>query len=143
MKEIKIKYHYDNVQKISKIEQGDWIDLRAAKTYNLYPGKYYSIDLGVSVKLPKGYEAHIVPRSSSFRNWGFLQVNSMAIIDESFCGPNDIWRLPIYATREAVIKCNERICQFRILPKMPDIKLTEIKELYDKDRGGFGTTNKI
>ena len=67
----------------------------------------------------------------------------MAIIDESFCGPNDIWRLPIYATREAVIKCNERICQFRILPKMPDIKLTEIKELYDKDRGGFGTTNKI
>ena len=81
MKEIKIKYHYDNVQKISKIEQGDWIDLRAAKTYNLYPGKYYSIDLGVSMKLPKGYEAHIVPRSSSFRNWGFLQVNSMAIID--------------------------------------------------------------
>ena len=138
--EIKIKYHNPNLEKIRISAVGDWIDLRAAERVELKAGEFRFISLGVSMKLPEGYEAHIAPRSSSFRKWGFLQVNSVGVVDNSYSGNGDIWMLPVYATRDAVIEENDRICQFRIMKRMPSVTFTEVDALDDRDRGGFGST---
>ena len=138
-KKIEIKYHAD-IDRIKNIECGDWIDLRAAEDVYLEPGDFKLISLGVSMKLPKGYEAHIVPRSSTFKNWGIIMTNSVGIIDESYQGDNDIWMMPVYATRKTIIHKNDRICQFRIMKKMPNINFKIVEKLKGKNRGGFGST---
>lgn len=137
--EILVRYHAD-IDPIEKIEQGDWIDLRAAEDVELMPGEYKAISLGVSMQLPKGYEAHIVPRSSTFKHWGILQTNHMGVIDESYCGDNDIWRFPALATRPCLIEKNSRICQFRIVKKMEDVSLKTVDCLNETNRGGFGSS---
>ena len=137
---ILIKYHDNSIDKIEKIEKGDWIDLRAAETVELKAGDFKLISLGISMKLPKGYEAHIVPRSSTFKNWGIIQTNHMGVVDNSYSGDNDIWRFPAYATRDTIINKNDRICQFRIMRKMDDILIVEVDNLDEKGRGGFGST---
>ena len=119
-KKIEIKYHAD-IDRIKSIECGDWIDLRAAEDVYLEPGEFKLINLGVSMKLPKGYEAYVVPRSSTFKNWGIIMTNSVGIIDESYQGDNDIWMMPVYATRKTIIHKNDRICQFRLMKKMNNI----------------------
>ena len=140
---IKIKYHTDEIEKLRYIDgKSDWIDLRSAEDVELKAGEFKLISLGVSMELPKGYEAHIVPRSSTFKTWGILQTNSMAVIDESYCGDNDIWRYPVYATRDAVIYKNDRICQFRIEKHQPTIKFEEVEHLEGEERGGFGSSGK-
>ena len=141
--ELIIKYHNKNIDKIKKTEKGDWIDLRAAETVELKKGDFKLISLGVSIKLPKGYEAHIAPRSSTFKNYGIIQVNSVGVVDESYCGEDDIWKMPVYATRDTVINENERICQFRIMQKMPELEIVETEVLEGESRGGFGSTGKI
>lgn len=147
---IKIKYHADT-EKLKKIEVGDWIDLRAAMDYRLKEGEFQLISLGVSMRLPEGYEAVMVPRSSLFKNYGILQANGMAVIDESYCGDGDIWRFPAYCAKGkhwsgfyyySEIKKGERICQFRIQKKMPEIDFEEVSDLGWPDRGGFGSTGK-
>lgn len=138
---IKIKYHTD-IEKIEMKDGGDWIDLRSAETIHLNKGDFKLISLGVSMQLPKGYEAHIVPRSSTFKNWGVIQTNHQAVIDESYNGDSDVWRYPVYAMRETTINKNDRICQFRIVKKQPSIIFEEVKELGNKNRGGFGSTGK-
>ena len=138
--EIRIKYHEPKLEKLRSITVGDWIDLRSAETVELHAGEFRYISLGVSMKLPEGYEAHIAPRSSSFQKWGFLQVNSVGVVDNSYSGTNDIWKLPVYATRDAVIRLNDRICQFRILQRMSQVTFLEVDELDAQDRGGFGST---
>lgn len=142
MNQILIKYHNPNLVKIEKIEQGDWIDLRAAETVSLHPGEFKMISLGVSIQLPKGFEAHVVPRSSTFKNWGVLQTNSMGIIDESYCGDGDVWKMPVIAMRETTIQENDRICQFRVVRKMEEVELLEVETLENENRGGFGSTGK-
>ncbi|WP_295250373.1 dUTP diphosphatase [Ruminococcus sp.] len=140
MEQIKIKYHNPDLAKIEKIEVGDWIDLRAAENVKLSTGEFKLINLGISMKLPEGYEAHVVPRSSTFKTWGILQANSMGIIDNSYSGTNDIWRFPAYAIRDTEIKVNDRLCQFRIVKKQPQVEFIEVDKLDDTDRGGFGST---
>lgn len=140
METIKIKYHTNEIDKIKEIAIGDWIDLRAAETVLLHKGDFALISLGVSMKLPDGYEAHVVPRSSTFKKWGVLQTNSMGIIDNSYSGTNDIWRFPALAVRDTVINKNDRICQFRIVKRQPTIEFEEIDTLDAVDRGGFGST---
>lgn len=139
--QIKIKYHNKNIDKIKKIAVGDWIDLRAAETVELKEGEYKLISLGVSMQLPKGYEAHVVPRSSTFKNFGIIQTNHHGIIDESYCGDDDVWKFPAYAMKDTMIKENDRICQFRIVEKMPEIEFVEVDKLENENRGGFGSTN--
>ena len=139
--QIKIKYHNKNIDKIKKIAVGDWIDLRAAETVELKKGEYQLISLGVSMQLPKGYEAHVVPRSSTFKNFGVIQTNHHGIIDESYCGDGDIWKFPAYALKDTMIKENDRICQFRIVEKMPEVEFIEVEKLENENRGGFGSTN--
>ena len=140
--EIKIKYHDPELGKVEFIggEKSDWIDLRSAETVNMDEGQFRVISLGVSMKLPEGYEAHVVPRSSTFRRWGILQVNGVGIIDESYCGNNDIWKFPALAMRPTTIHKGDRICQFRIVKKMPEVKFTEVDHMEDEDRGGLGST---
>lgn len=141
-KKISVKYFDNEIEKIEKIEIGDWIDLRATEDVELKAGDYKLIKLGVGMILPKGYEAHVVPRSSTFKNFGVIQTNHCGIIDESYCGDNDQWRFPAYALRDTKINKNDRICQFRIVKKQPKIKLAEVKHLKTNDRGGFGSTGK-
>ena len=137
---LQIKYHNEEIEKIKKIDKGDWIDLRAAEKVELKQGDFALISLGVSMKLPDGYEAHLAPRSSSFKTWGIIQTNSIGVVDNSYSGNNDIWKMPVYATRNTVINVNDRICQFRIMPKMPVLDVEEVDNLEGPDRGGFGST---
>lgn len=137
---INIKYHDNEITKIEKIENGDFIDLRAAETVTLKAGEYKVISLGVSMKLPYGYEAHLVPRSSTFSKWGIIQTNSMGVIDNSYSGDNDIWGMPVLAMRDTTINKNDRICQFRIVKKMEDVQFNEVAFLEGKNRNGFGST---
>ena len=139
---INIVYHDPELQKIDKIDTGDWIDLRAAEDVYMKAGDFRLISLGVSMKLPSGYEAHVVPRSSTFKTWGSLQTNSRGVIGNSYSGTNDIWKFPALATRDVQIKKNDRICQFRIIQKMPYVTMNEVDKLDDTDRGGFGSTGR-
>lgn len=142
MEKILIKYHNPNLTKLENIEgvKSNWIDLRAAETVELKAGEFKLISLGVSMKLPEGYEAHMVPRSSTFKNFGIIQANHKGVIDNSYCGTNDIWKYPAIAMRDTIIKENDRICQFRIIEIQPDIEFEEADELELNDRGGFGST---
>ena len=140
METIKIKYFDKEIDKIQKITIGDWIDLRAAEKVVLKPGDFKLIPLGVGMKLPEGYEAHIVPRSSTYKNFKVIQTNHMAIIDNNFCGENDQWLYPVLAIEPTVIHKNDRICQFRIVKSMPEIEFVEVEHLDDVSRGGFGST---
>jgi len=141
MKNIKIKYFNDQLERLCYIEgKSDWIDLRASEDVELKCGEYKLIPLGVAMELPKGYEAHIVPRSSTFKNFGILQTNSCGVVDCTYCGDEDMWRMPVYAVRDTLIQMNERICQFRIFENQPQIIFDEVKTLENSNRGGFGTT---
>lgn len=140
--EIKVKYHDADIGKIEKIPVGDWIDLRAAETVYMDAGDFKVISLGISMKLPEGYEAHVLPRSSTFKKWGIIMTNSMGVIDESYCGNNDVWGFPALAMRPTTIYKGDRICQFRIMKKMPEVTFTEVNNMEDADRGGFGSTGK-
>ena len=137
---IKVKYHNKNIDKIEKIKQGDWIDLRSAETVFIKQGDFKLISLGISMQLPDGYEAHVAPRSSTFKKWGVIQTNSFGVIDESYAGNNDVWMMPVIAMRDTTINENDRICQFRIVKKMPMVKIIEVDNLENEDRGGFGST---
>ena len=138
--QIKIKYFTDQIDKLAKITQGDWIDLRSAETITLKAGDFKLIPLGVAMQLPAGYEAHIAPRSSSFKNWGILQTNSIGIIDNSYCGDNDQWLMSVYATRDTIINQNDRICQFRIVKNQEPVEFITVEHLDNSDRGGYGST---
>lgn len=139
MLNIKIKYFTD-IEKIKPIEKGDWIDLRAAETVELKKGEFKLIPLGIGMELPEGYEAHVVPRSSTYKNFKIIETNSMGIIDNSYCGDNDQWFFPAYALEDTIINKNDRICQFRIVEKQPKINFEEVNELKNPDRGGHGST---
>lgn len=138
---IKIKYFDKDLEKLTYIDgKSDWIDLRASEDVELKAGDFKLIPLGVAMELPKGYEANIVPRSSTFRTWGIIQTNHFAVIDETYCGDNDMWRYPVYATKDTVIHKGDRICQFRINEHQPAFDFVEVQSLGNVDRDGFGSS---
>ena len=139
MKKIKIKY-FSDIEKIKKVNNSDWIDLRSAIDVELKANEFKLIPLGIGMKLPKGYEAHVVPRSSTFKNFGIIQTNHQGVIDESYCGNNDQWYFPAYALRDTKICKNDRICQFRIMKKQPSVQFDEVGMLDNNDRGGIGSS---
>lgn len=143
MEQIKIKYFTDKIDKLEYIDgKSDWIDLRASEEVTLKKGEFKLIPLGVAMELPKGYEAHIVPRSSTYKNFGLIQANHCGIVDGSYCGDNDMWRMPVIAMRDTTIHVNDRICQFRIMKNQPRICFEQVDHLEGTDRGGFGSTGK-
>lgn len=139
-KKITILYHKNQMSRIEKISKGDWIDLRLAETVTLKKGEYQLLSLGVSIKLPKGYEALVAPRSSTFKNYGIIMANSIGIIDETYCGTNDIWKFPALATRDITIPADTRIAQFRIIKHQPKIEFIIANKLSNSNRGGIGST---
>ena len=131
----------DDIIRLEYIDgKSDWIDLRAAEEVELKAGEFKLIHLGVAMQLPEGYEAHIVPRSSTFKKWGIIQTNHCGIVDNSYCGPNDWWRMPVFALRDTKIEVNDRICQFRIQKNQPTLVFNEVEEMEANNRGGFGST---
>ena len=139
---IKVRYHAD-IYPLEKTEAGDWIDLRVAADVEMKAGEYKLIPLGVSMQLPPGYEALIIPRSSTFKHWGILQTNSCGLIDNSYCGDDDIWYFPALATRDVLIEKNSRICQFRIQKKMKNMNFETVNTLNNVNRGGLGHSGKF
>lgn len=147
---LKIKYEDSEMERLRYIDgKSDWIDLRAAEDVFIPLGEYRLISLGVAMELPEGYEAHVVPRSSTFKTWGIIQTNSMGVIDETYCGDNDIWHFPAYCLigKNTVngrfgtsIKKGDRICQFRIMKHQPEIEFEEVESMNNVDRGGIGST---
>lgn len=143
METIQIQYLDDTIEKLAYIDgKSDWIDLRSAVDVELKAGEFKLIHLGIAMKLPEGYEAHVVPRSSTYKNFGIIQTNHCGIIDSSYCGPNDYWYMPAYALRDTVIHKNDRICQFRIEKNQPKLVFDEVNELSGTNRGGIGSTGK-
>ena len=141
---MKIKIHYfsPDAPRLKVTKLGDWIDLYCSETTHLHAGDFKLIPLGVSMQLPAGWEANTAPRSSTFKRWGILQTNSIGVIDNAYCGTNDEWKIPVYATRDTVIEKGDRICQFRIVQNQPPIEFEECDELSRVDRGGFGSTGR-
>lgn len=140
---IQIRYLSDAIEPLCYVDgKSDWIDLRCAERVELKAGEFRLIRLGVALKLPEGYEAHVVPRSSTFRTWGLIQTNGMGVIDASYCGDNDEWRMPVYATRDTCVEVNDRICQFRIMAHQPRLVFEPAAHLAGADRGGFGSTGR-
>ena len=142
---LKVKFFdpelYVGERALKKIgEKSDWIDLRARKTLTLRKGDFFLIPLGVAMQLPNGYEAHIVPRSSTFMKWGIIQTNHMGVVDETYCGDGDEWLMPVLATRDTVINKGDRICQFRIMEHQPEFDFDIVESLNNADRGGIGST---
>lgn len=140
MKEVKVKYLNDEIKRLEYIDgKSDWVDLRAAEDIELKKGDFHLIHLGVAMELPSGYEAHIVPRSSTYKNFGIIQTNHCGIVDNFYCGPNDWWYMPAYALRDTKIEKGDRICQFRIIENQPKLNFME-SDLTGEDRGGIGST---
>ena len=139
---IYIKYFSKEIQKVEKLAVGDWIDLRAAAEVEMKAGEFKLIPLGVGMILPEGYEAHLAPRSSTYKNFGIIQTNSIGVVDNSYCGEQDEWKMAAYALRDTVIHVNDRICQFRIMEKQPTLEFEEVEHLKEESRGGFGSTGK-
>ena len=152
-KTIRIKY-FDDAKKLEKISKGDWIDLYANKEMFILEGERAMIPLGIAMELPEGYEAHVVPRSSTFKTWGIIQTNSFGVIDHSYCGDNDQWHMPVYClmgkneinrvtgkiVKGTHIHKGDKIAQFRIMEIQPRIEFEEVEHLGNEDRGGFGST---
>jgi len=136
---IKVKYFTD-IAPLEQIEKGDWIDLRAAEDVSLEAGNFKLIPLGVAMELPAGYEAHVVPRSSTYKKWHIIQANHMGVIDHSYCGDQDQWMFPAIALANTTIHKNDRICQFRIVKSQPKLRFQTGPELTGPNRGGFGST---
>ena len=139
---IKIKYLYKDSPKLEETIKGDWIDLYTAEDISMKAGEFKLIHLGIAMMLPTGYEALVIPRSSTFKKYGIIQANSIGLIDEAYCGNNDEWCFPAYATRDISIEKHTRICQFRIIKHQPTLLFNEVPELSDIDRGGFGSTGE-
>lgn len=143
MKKLKIKIKYfADIDPVQIIPNGDWVDLRTADEIHMSAGDFQLISLGVGMVLPDGYEARIAPRSSTFKKYGILMANSIGVVDNSYSGDQDIWKFAAYATRDTVIPKNERICQFRLVEKQPQVVFETVDHLNDVSRGGFGSTDK-
>ena len=140
MQDIKVKYFTADIEPLSQSDNGDWVDLRAAEDVIMEAGDFRLIPLGVAMELPEGYEAHIVPRSSTYKKWKIIQANHMGVVDHSYCGNNDQWMFPAIALVDTTIRRGDRICQFRIMENQPKLNFITVSELEGADRGGFGST---
>lgn len=141
MEKLYVKYFVEDMEPLKFIDgKSDWVDLRSSKDIDLKKGDFSLIPLGVAIKLPEGYEALVLPRSSTFKNFGLIQTNHCGVIDSSYCGDEDQWYMPVLATRDVTIHKNDRICQFRILKNQPSLEFIEVEHLNGENRGGFGTT---
>ena len=172
---IKVKKLNKDIDLPKVIDKGEWVDLRAAETVHLNAPQagtlkrykvgreevshrdvefsYTLIPLGVAMKLPKGFEAIVLPRSSTYTRYKIIQSNSMGVIDNSYSGNHDEWKFPAIAMSDTTIECGDRICQFRIQLSQKatvwqkikwffssGVKIVEVDNLDGADRDGIGST---
>lgn len=147
---LRIKY-FKGATKLEKIAKGNWIDVYARVSTFIPQGEYGVVPLGFALELPKGYEGHLAPRSSTFKTWGVIETNSFGIIDDTYIGDNDEWGMPFYCLvgkhilngkRGTHIRKGDKIGQFRIMEVMPPLEFEEVEILGNPDRSGFGSTGK-
>lgn len=142
MLDIKIKYKAESVPRIETLSKGDWIDLACPYSLEYKKGDNVTVNFGVAMELPSGYEAHLAPRSSTFQHTGLILTNGVGVIDNSYNGDNDYWGAKFYAVRDGVITGGQRLCQFRLMENQPELTFTEVHHLGNEDRGGYGSTGK-
>lgn len=135
-----IEILYKGSPVLEQTGNGDWIDLYINEDVTMQAGDFKIIPLGIACKLPDGYEAIIAPRSSTFKRYGILEANGIGVVDSTYCGNDDEWGFPAYATRPVVLEKGTRICQFRIQKNQPRITFNAVNNLSGKARGGFGST---
>lgn len=143
---MKIKY-FEGATKLKKISKGNWIDVYASKDVFVTLNERAMIPLGFALELPKGWEGHLAPRSSTFKTWGIIQTNSVGVVDDTYIGDNDQWHMPVYCLDSkneggTWIKKGDKIGQFRIMEVMPEIEFEEVEVFNNSDRGGFGSTGE-
>ncbi|MEO2508051.1 deoxyuridine 5'-triphosphate nucleotidohydrolase [Clostridium paraputrificum] len=151
---IRIKY-FEESTKLKKIAKGNWIDVYANKDVFVKVNERAMIPLGFALELPRGWEAHLAPRSSTFKTWGIIQTNSVGVVDDTYIGDNDQWHMPVYCLegkgtelidgeeiKGTWIRKGDKIAQFRIMEVMPEIEFYEVESFGNSDRGGFGSTGK-
>ena len=149
---IRIKY-FEGATKLKKISKGNWIDVYACKDIFVPLNERAMVPLGFALELPSGWEAHLAPRSSTFKTWGIIQTNSVGVVDDTYIGDNDQWHMPVYCLegkgtelidgeeiKGTWIRKGDKIAQFRIMEVMPEIQFDEVESFGNCDRGGFGTT---
>ena len=145
---LKIKY-FNNAKRLEKISKGNWIDVYANEDIFVIKNQSKTIPLGFALELPKGWEGHLAPRSSTFNMWGIIQTNSIGVVDDTYIGDDDQWCMPVYCIEPKSysngvagtwIRKGDKIGQFRIMEVMPNIEFEEVEKLDNKNRGGFGTT---
>lgn len=161
---IRVKY-FEGATKLKKIKKGNWIDVYSNKDVFVKVGERAMIPLGFALELPQGWEAHLAPRSSTFKTWGIIQTNSVGVVDDTYIGDNDQWHMPVYCLQAKYIgkdsgtlcdlpldvidhegtwiKKGDKIGQFRIMEVMPEIEFEEVESFGNADRGGFGTTGIV
>lgn len=145
---LRIKY-FEGASKLKKISKGNWIDVYANADIFVNEGERAMIPLGFALELPSGWEGHLAPRSSTFKNWGIIQTNSLGVVDDTYIGDNDQWHMPVFCLKGmdskekgTWIRKGDKIGQFRIMEVMPEIEFEEVESFGNADRGGFGTTGK-
>ena len=149
---IRIKY-FEESTKLKKIAKGNWIDVYANKDVFVKVNERAMIPLGFALELPSGWEAHLAPRSSTFKTWGIIQTNSVGVVDDTYIGDNDQCYMPVYClegknielidgveVKGTWIRKGDKIAQFRIMEVMPEIEFDEVESFGNSDRGGFGST---
>ena len=141
---LRIKYLQD-ATRMNKITKGNWIDVYAYEDTFVPEGERAMINLGFALELPKGWEGHLAPRSSTFKTWGIIRTNSVGVVDDTYIGDNDQWHMPVYCLQAkhdngTWIRTGDKIGQFRIMEVMPEIEFEEVESFGNQDRGGFGTT---
>lgn len=151
---MRIKY-FDGATKLTKIAKGNWIDVYANKDVFVKEGERAMIPLGFALELPKGWEGHLAPRSSTFKTWGVIQTNAVGVVDDTYIGDNDQWHMPVFCLqgkdteilneveeKGTWIRKGDKIGQFRVIEVMPEIEFEEVESFGNQDRGGFGSTGR-
>lgn len=130
---------------LMKVPGNAGIDLYAAEDVTLFAGNHKMVGLGVSIKLPRGTAALLMPRSSTFKNWQCIFLNSVGLIDESYCGDGDEWKVNLYNIGEgpSFIKRGDRIAQLVLINDASyNCEIVEVESHNCPDRGGFGTSGR-
>jgi dUTP pyrophosphatase len=136
---IKVKYK-ENSPELTQTDKGGCIDLYNYNDLTLKRGEFGFIDFGIAIELPQGYDAIILPRSSTFKKYGLLLTNSAGYIDNSYNGDNDYWLGCVYATRDIQIPAGTRCFQFRLVKTQPSLQIVSVDSLGNEDRSGFGSS---
>lgn len=135
-----IKIRYIDSPALEQNKKGGCIDLYNANEITLKKGEWGFIHLGVSMKLPDGYDALLLPRSSTFKRYGILLTNGTGYIDNIFNGQDDEWLACVLATRDITIPKGVRCFQFRLLEQQANITFEKTDNLNSNNRGSYGST---